>query len=89
MTKRSIAVLVLIETDDKRLFPEKIDLSTIAGTARLRQAVIDNLPKMTRVVMVTSEATARMMAEAHAMAAGMGLGEIEMPPANYIPPTRD
>jgi hypothetical protein len=83
--KRSIAAMVLIETDDPRLFPENITVATAAATEQLRAAVIANLPNLTRVVMVLPEENARMMCEAHAMAAqAAGLdGMIDMPPRSY------
>lgn len=86
---RSIACLVLIETDDPRLFPENIGVESAAKTAGLRKAVLDNLPKLTRVVAVMDEETARLMALVHQLASkGAGLDRVT-PPAGYVPPTRD
>lgn len=85
---RSIAAMVLLETDDPRLFPENLHIAigTAAGTEQLRALVVANLPYLTRVVMVTSEEAARLMCEAHAHAArvsGLLEHEILMPPADY------
>jgi hypothetical protein len=65
MAKRSIAVMVLMETDDARLFPENVSVKSVQATAMLHQAVLDNLPQLTRVVMVLPEETARIMCDAH------------------------
>lgn len=86
---RSIACLVLIETDDPRLFPENVDVARPAKAAALRKAVIDNLPKLTRVVMVMEEETAQLMCAAHDIAARESGLTVNRPPAGYIPPTRD
>lgn len=87
--KHSLAVTVIIETSDARLLPENIDVSTVQKAALLRRLVLDHLPFATRVVMVLHEETARVMSQAHDMAArelGIAVG---VPPADYIPPTRD
>lgn len=88
MTIRSIAVMVLIETDDPRLDPAIVNNSTPAKTAALRRAVIDNLPNLTRVVMVMPEEHARLMAIAHDYAAQAAGLEPNYPPPGYVPPTR-
>lgn len=89
MPSRSIACMVLIETDDPRLFPENIRVTTPAKASALRKAVIDNLPKLTRVIMVLEEETAQLMSAAHNIASqAAGLDRV-VPPAGYIPPTRD
>jgi hypothetical protein len=89
LPRRSIACMVLIETDDPRLFPENISVTTPAKAAALRKAVINNLPKLTRVVMVLEEETARIMCAAHDIASqAAGLDRV-VPPAGYVPPTRD
>jgi hypothetical protein len=89
MTKRSLAVIVLIETEDSRLFPEHVNVSTPRQTAQLRKAVLDNLSNVTRIVAVMSEDNARLMCAAHD--AGMrAIGElVPYPPKSYVPPTRD
>lgn len=90
MTKHRLAVMVIIETDDERLAPETIDLSTAAKTAAIRRAVVANLPNLTRVVMVMPEEAARLMLFAHNQAAReSGLDLIQRPPADYVAPTRE
>lgn len=91
MAKRSIAVMVLLETDDPRLFVENLDHAAPAATATLRKAVIDNLPNLTRLVLVTSEENARIMTQAHtAVMQELGFGDsVIRPPAGYVPPTRE
>jgi hypothetical protein len=86
---RSVAVMVLIETDDPNLMPENVDVHTPARAARLRKAVMDNLPKVSRVVMVLEEDTARLMCAAHDLAAEAAGLSVRRPPRSYIPPTRD
>lgn len=88
---KSIAVMVLIETDDPRLDPHHIDSSTAKNAAELRRAVIENLPKLTRVVMVMPEEAARLMAYAHraALEATGQKDKISRPPSDYVPPTRE
>ena len=87
--KRTLAVMVLIETDDPRLFPENIDVSSAAKTAALRAAVVRNLPDVRRVVMVTSENEAMLMCYAHEEAMKqVGLRRLH-PPSDYVPPTCD
>lgn len=85
MAKRSIAAMVLFETDDSRLFPENLNVSSVAATEALRTAVVAALPSLTRVVMVLSEEHARLMCAAHAMAAQQsGLENlIDVPPSAY------
>jgi hypothetical protein len=81
---RRIAALVLIETDDPRLFPDNISVGTVAETAALRQAVIENLPKVARVIFLAEENTAELMALAHEAAM-----QAARPPADYVAPGRD
>jgi hypothetical protein len=85
----SMAVVVLIETDDPRIGPE--NMSTAGDVARMRKAVIENLPRLTRVVAVMPEEMAGMMMEAHEMAMSLAGAEslLHRPPADYVPPTRD
>lgn len=84
---KSIAVMVLIETDDPRF---DIDSHlTVKTAAQLRQAVIDNLPKLTRVILACDEEEARLMIHAHRVAMDeLGI-EYNLPPAHYVPPTRE
>jgi hypothetical protein len=83
----SIAVMVLIETNDPVLI--RHDVSTAKAAATVRRAVIKNLPRLTRVIMVTEEETARLMCHAHDLAAKAAGLDAVMPPADYIPPTND
>jgi hypothetical protein len=64
MTKRTIAALVLIETDDPRLFPE-------AATTRseLRRALAEMGPKPDAVMALMEVWEARIMLAAHLVAA--------------------
>jgi hypothetical protein len=90
VTKIKLSVMVLIETEDSRLFPENIDVSTAANTARLRRAVIENLPLVTRIVAVMGEEEARLMMAAHHHAMRQsGADKLFRPPPDYVPPTRD
>ena len=83
----SIAVMVLIETND----PELINASvgTARDTAKLRRAAIRNLPKLTRVVMVLPEEGARLMCLAHDIASSQAGIEVNRPPRDYVPPTNE
>ena len=85
---RSVAVMVLIETDDKRLWPEHLDVSTPGKVAALRRALVAAMPQLSRVVLVTGEDTARLMVEAHKAAAAASGIEVVRPPEGYVPPTR-
>jgi hypothetical protein len=88
---RDIAVMVLIRSSDPAIFPENIDVSTSSSTRALRRAVVANLPRLTRVIMVLEEETARLMAAAHDAAArisGLDSFLISRPPSNYRPPGR-
>jgi hypothetical protein len=89
MKSRSVAVMILVDTTDSRLFPENVDVSTAKNTATLRRVVLDNLANVTRIVMVMEEATAQVMALAHDLAARESGLTINRPPADYVPPTRD
>lgn len=84
MGTQSIAAMVILEMD-----PEKIDVSTAAGTAGLRKAILDNLCNVRRVVAVMTEEEARLMCEAHDAALRAIGGMIRRPPADYVPPTRE
>jgi hypothetical protein len=84
VAKQSIAALVLIEMD-----PDTFDVSTAGSTAALRKAVLDNLCNATRLVAVMTEDEARLMMAAHEAGLRALGGEINRPPADYIPPTRD
>lgn len=86
----SIAVLVVLETDDARLDPERVDVSTAAAAAATRRAVIENLPRLTRVVMVTTEEEARIICEAlDFVMRWAGRDDlIAKPPKSYVPPDR-
>lgn len=80
-----IAVLVLLETDDPQLL--RPDVSTAEAAASFRPAVIDNLPKLTRVVAAMSEFESRLMILAHESAKkSSGLGEVLRPPEDYVSP---
>lgn len=87
MATRTLAVMVLIETDDPTLFPENLDNSTIRAVKRLRDAVVRALPGLSRVVALMSEPEARLMFAAHKMACEQaGIGEVLRPPAQYVAP---
>jgi hypothetical protein len=85
MAKRTIAALVILETDDPRLDPDGVSVSTVAGTSDLRRAVIENLPNLTRVVMLMTEPAARLLTDA-SKASGIS---VNYPPRGFVPPTRD
>lgn len=87
MTER-IAIIVVLETDDRDLQPENIDVSTVKAVAALRRAVIRNLPKLSRVVAVMSEDHAKMMCQTHSEIMA-GIRSDCFPPVDYVPPTRD
>lgn len=89
MKKQSIAVMVLIETDDPRLDPSTINVNTTKATATLRQAVIDNLPSLTRVVAVMPEENARLMMSTHDLLSEAVGHPAHRPPRRYVPPTRE
>lgn len=83
----ALAVMVIIETDDPRLAIPP-DLSTVRATKAFRQAVIENLPKLTRVVAVMPEEEARFMMTVHMAAAefaGHEDGVIRPPPEYHAP----
>ena len=88
----TIAALVVIETDgDPLLDEEKFDLlmQSPQGAEALREAVMTKVHRAsTRLVMVTSEAHARLMCHAND-AALRAMGEEDLilrPPAGYVPP---
>jgi hypothetical protein len=84
----SIAVMVLIETDNPLLLYPDEAVRTAEGTAALRQAVLDNLPNVTRVINVMTEESAQFMCRAHdAAMRASGLGDfIKRPPPDYVSP---
>jgi hypothetical protein len=83
----SIACMVLIETDDPRLKEPDRSVQTVGGAQAVRQAVIDNLPKLTRVIAIIPEEEARFMCMAHERAmAASGLGKFTRPPTEYVSP---
>jgi len=83
--REPIVALVLLHSDDPRL--RDIDVSTKAATASLRQAVIDALPSLTRVVAVLPESEARLMLRAHDIAVSeIAGGQVNAPPRDYIAP---
>lgn len=85
--KPSIIVMVELETDDPRLLADSIDVSTVQAVTRLRQAVVDALPGMSRLVAVMPVETARLMMAAHEHAVTVsGADAFVRPPAAYVPP---
>lgn len=88
MTKRTLAVMTIIETEDARLFPENLDVSTLDAVQATRAAVIANLPNVRRVVVLMDEEEARLMLAAHALAAERsGLEDMfRVPPVAYRAP---
>jgi hypothetical protein len=58
---RSIAVTFVIETDDPRLAPENVDLSSDVGRHLAREAAMDNLYRPSRVVAVMNQTEAEVM----------------------------
>lgn len=86
--KRVVMVVAQIETDDPRLFPDNIDISTAESTATLRRLVIEHLAHVTRIIAVTSEENMRLMFAAHEYALrSIGEGDLlRRPPADYRPP---
>lgn len=68
---------------------KSLDVSSAAATARLRQAVIANVRRLTRVVMVTSEETARLICYAHDIASHAAGRGNDRPPPDYVPPSRE
>lgn len=82
-----LVVMVQIETEDPRLDPGCINVSTAESTAELRRLVVENLPLMTRVVAVLDEETARLMVETHnRVCEKMGLPGVVRPPGSYQAP---
>jgi hypothetical protein len=85
--REPIVALVVLNTDDPRLDPQHLDVSTKEATAALRQAVIDALPSLSRVVQVLPESEARLMLRAHDIALReIAGGQVNRPPADYIAP---
>jgi hypothetical protein len=91
--KHKLIVMVQIETDDPRLAPSADMVATAERAKEVRQAVIDNLPRLTRLIAVLPEEHARllmMLHEAHGkeLAKHTGTsGAFVRPPADYKPPT--
>jgi hypothetical protein len=57
--KRMLAVMMIIETDDARLFPENSNVNSVSRTRGLRNAVLEHLPRaVKRVVTVMDEEVA-------------------------------
>ena len=84
--KRTIAALMVLETDHPLLDPGNIDVSSAKAAAELRRAVVDSLPDLTRVVAVLPLELAELMMQIHDRAArdaGLAPG---YPPADYEPP---
>ena len=86
---RSLAVIVLVETDDPALQASNIDVRTVTGVSKLRRAVVKALPKLTRVVAVMDEEQARIMMMAHDRAVRESGASALWPPSSYVPPTND
>jgi hypothetical protein len=80
--KQSLAVTVLIETDDPRL--DNPATNTPADVAALRVAILEHLPKLTRVVSVMPEELAVLMHRAHALAIAGAAQEVGMSEADII-----
>jgi hypothetical protein len=64
MPKRTIAALVLIETDDARLFPE-----SPATRGELLRALLETQPEPEAVIAIMDPSEARQMLAAHIVAA--------------------
>ena len=45
---RTVALIVLIETDDERLWPERVDVSTVSKMATVEQALGAMAPILNR-----------------------------------------
>lgn len=85
-----VAILAIIDTDDPRLTPERISVETAQATAHLRQAVIDNLPRLDRIFAVMDEEAAEdLMALDRFLSAVTGDDGFHMPPDDYRPPRRE
>lgn len=81
----SIACLVLIDTDDPRILD--FDPSTAEKAAEIRAAVVENLPRLTRVIAIMPEFESRAMMMAHDFALeNSGLGRVLRPPKGYVAP---
>lgn len=92
MSKHTVAVMLIITTDDDRLALKNIDNSTAKATAKMRRAVygaLRDLNNVQRVVMVMPEELAKLMSVAHDIAAKAAGLDQHFPPADYIPPTRE
>jgi len=84
----SLAVIVLLESDDPVLEPKSLDVSTVDAVTKLRRAVVKALPKLTRVIAVMDEEQARAMMMAHQMAVTESGASVLWPPATYVPPKK-
>jgi hypothetical protein len=88
MTK--VAVLLIIETDDARLSPERLDeaMTDATATRALRRAVLAHIPRrVTRVVAVMPEEHARLLMMLHeAVGTDLGAEPFQRPTPDYEPP---
>jgi hypothetical protein len=60
-TARSLVAVIVLETDDVRLFPENVEVPIAVA----RKALIENLPRLTGVIAITDEEVARLVFAAH------------------------
>jgi hypothetical protein len=85
--REPIVAVVVLQTDDPRLDLAHLDVSTAAAAASVRQAVVDALPHLTRVVSVMPESEGRLMVRAHyAVMLEIAGVKIDTPPPDYIAP---
>jgi hypothetical protein len=93
MRKHTIVAMVQIETDDPRLVPSSDMVATAAAAALVRQVIVDNLPRLTRVIGIFGVDHARMLMMLHEsvgdrIAAELGKAPtFKRPPADYKPPS--
>lgn len=102
--KQAFCVMLQVETADPRLTLDAIEdaFKTASGTAKLRQAVLQHLPKdVTRLIAVMPVNQARMLMLLHQAAgediakqlreAGIQAEDTNFlrPPPDYVPPTND
>ncbi len=82
-----IAVVIELETDDRRLHPDRINYAprTVEETKITRQAVIDNLLRTDRVILVTGPEIMRAILETTELAMSI----VGMPVAFTRPPEGD
>ena len=87
MPTRDVAVMLIIRSDDTRLDPSRLDVSTEAAATSLRDAVLDNVGNIQRVVCVMPVDTAKLMTAAHEIAVeASGMKKIQRPPPSYASP---